>query len=475
VPALPSIRARLLAGIFLSLAAILGMVSWLSYEVSRHEAEEIFGARLATSARVLEALVARQLDHATIASPIVISLPKELELSGSGAGSEYGHPYETKIAFQVWREDGTLLARSASAPAMPYSAGPAGFSRRMIDGEPWQVFALRSGNSWIHVAEKDEVRDELVHNLGLAVMTPLIVGAILLLVVVNLLVRYGLAPLRELAASIERREPTALARIEMSRVPRELSPVVQALNALLGRVRLAFERERRFTDAAAHELRTPLAALQIHAENAVRAESDGDRRESLKLLLHGLERVTRLAGQMLAYSRAQGDADRELRVPIRLAACVTETIAALEPLLRARSQHVRFSPDCAAQETTISGEPAKIQALTRNLLDNASRYAPGGSEIDISLSVRDGRTVLQVANRGGTVPPELRERVFEPYYRVPGNHSEGSGLGLAIVKEIVGQHGGTVTLAGLAGAEGTVVTVTFPVFAMGEEPAAVEG
>jgi two-component system sensor histidine kinase QseC len=474
VPPLPSIRARLLAGIFLSLAAILGVVAWVSYAVSRHEAEEIFGARLATSARVLEALVARQLDHATIASPIVIALPKELELGGE-AGSEYGHPYETKIAFQVWREDGTLLARSASAPALPFSPALAGFSRRVLDGEPWQVFVLRSGSSWIYVAEKEEVRDELVHNLGLAVMAPLVAGAALLLVVVNLLVRFGLEPLRQLAASIARRKPDAPGRIEMTTVPRELAPVVQALNELLVRVKLAFEHERRFTDAAAHELRTPLAALKIHAENAARARSDAERGESLDLLLRGIERVSKLAAQMLAYSRAQGEGDREPREPIVLAACVSESIAALDPLRRARSQRVRFSATDAAGRVSIAGEPAKVQGLIGNLLDNAARYAPAGSTIDVSLSLRNGNVVLEVANPGSPIPPGLRERVFEPYYRVPGSGSEGSGLGLAIVKEIVERHHGTVALGGLKGAEGTVVTVTFPVFTAGEETAAIAG
>ena len=467
---LPSIRARLLVGIFCSLVTILAIVAWLSYTVSRHEAEELLGARLATSARVLEALVARQLDHATIASPIVIALPKALELSASDAGSEFGHPYETKIAFDVWREDGTLLAHSASAPTMPYSPGPAGFSRRVVDGVPWEVFVLRSGNSWIRVSEKEEVRDELVHDLGLSVMSPLIIGSVLLLVVVNLLVRYGLAPLRELAQHIERREPPGIAQIQMSAVPRELAPVVRALNNLLERVRLALEHERRFTDAAAHELRTPLAALKIHAENAARADSDHDRRQSMDLLLQGLERVTRLAGQMLAYSRTQGDTDREQRVPMNLSACVKETIAALEPLRQGKSQNVLLETDPASNEALISGEPAKIQMLLRNLLDNASRYGPAGSDIRISLAVRNERMVLEIANMGSMIPAELRARVFEPYYRVPGTRGDGSGLGLAIVKDIVEQHDGSVGLASVDETQGTLTTVTFPILSESEVP-----
>ena len=130
-----SIRARLLIGILLALVIILGSAAWWSYEVTKHESEELFSARLATSARVLEALLARSVEHATIASPLVIALPQELELGSNDSGSALGHPYETKIAFQVWREDGTLLARSTSASVRPFSPNVAGFSMQKVEGE----------------------------------------------------------------------------------------------------------------------------------------------------------------------------------------------------------------------------------------------------------------------------------------------------------------------------------------------------
>jgi two-component system, OmpR family, sensor histidine kinase QseC len=321
---------------------------------------------------------------------------------------------------------------------------------------------LRSGNSWIQVAEKDEVRDELMHNLGIAVMTPLILGALLLLLVANLLVMYGLAPLRELAAGIEGREPGSLGQLEMSHVPQEVVPVVQALNELLSRVSLAFEHERRFTDAAAHELRTPLAALKIHADNLARASSEAERIQSMTSLRRGLERALKLADQMLAYSRTQDTGDREQRVPIRLADAVAETISSLEPLRRQQAQTVRLIGGPEAGDAEISGEPMKIQRLIRNLLDNASRYAPTGSEITIGISKQGDRVELCVGNHGAVIAPELRERIFEPYYRIPGSRSEGSGLGLAIVKEIADQHAATITLSTLGAGDGTVITVSFP-------------
>jgi two-component system sensor histidine kinase QseC len=454
-----SIRARLLIGILLALVLILGTAAWWSYEVTKHESEELFSARLATSARVLEALVARSVDHATLSHPLVIALPKELEHSTDDQGSALGHPYETKIAFQVWHEDGTLLARSTSASLRPFSPNASGFSVQTVDGDPYHVFVLQSGRTWIQVAEKDEVRDELLHDLGVAVMTPLIVGGALLLILSNALVVYGLAPLRQLAAGIARREPAALGAVELEYVPEELAPVVRALNDLLQRVSRAFEHERRFTDAAAHELRTPLAALKIHAENVARARTEHERTQSMQKLRQGLDRTANLAAQMLAYSRAQNAHDREQRVDIRLADLVREAITATEPLRQAKRQRVSLTSD---DDACITGEPTDIERLVVNLLDNAARYAPDASVIDIGVTAEPGSALLSVANEGPAISPELRERVFEPYYRIPGSGSEGSGLGLAIVKEIATRHGASVDLDAVRGEEGTVVNVRFP-------------
>lgn len=457
-----SIRARLLTGMLLALLVILTAAAWSSYEVAKHESEELFGARLATSARVLEALVARQVARATIADPIEIALPRELELASADAPTPLGHPYETKIAFQVWRGDGTLLARSASAPFRPFAPFVAGFVRQDLDGELWQVFVLRSGETWIEVAEKNEVRDELMHDLGVAVMTPLIVGAALLLVVANLLVLYGLAPLRELAANIDRRDPDTLEPLETSRVPREAAPVVRALNALLTRVRHAFERERRFIDAAAHELRTPLAALKIHADNLARAASETERTRSMQRLAQGVDRAVQLAEQMLAYSRTQERAGVRERAPVHLLDLLIEAVAAVEPLRRARSQQLRLEHDPGLEDLAIEGEPLKVERLAANLLDNASRYAPENSTIVARLTREADSLCLVVENAGEPIPAELRERVLEPYYRLPGSVSAGSGLGLAIVKEIADQHGARLQVGPCADGRGTRVSVHFP-------------
>jgi two-component system sensor histidine kinase QseC len=162
---------------------------------------------------------------------------------------------------------------------------------------------------------------------------------------------------------------------------------------------------------------------------------------------------------MLAYSRAQNVHDREQRVEMKLVDVVREAITATEPVRQAKRQRISLTSN---DDGCIVGEPTNIQRLVVNLLDNAARYAPDASTVDVGVTAEGRNVLLTVANEGPAIAPELRERVFEPYYRIPGSGSDGSGLGLAIVKEIASQHGASVELAAVEGDEGTMVTVRFP-------------
>jgi signal transduction histidine kinase len=180
-----------------------------------------------------------------------------------------------------------------------------------------------------------------------------------------------------------------------------------------------------------------------------------------------LDRLVKLAEQMLAYSRTQGGVDSEQRIPVVVAESISEAISALDPLWRAKTQRIKVLSRSGGELATILAEPVKVQRLIQNLLDNASRYGPSDSEIVVSLDLVDSRLILEVANGGPAVPAELRERVFEPYFRFATKGAEGSGLGLAIVKEIADQHGATVSLGSRGDDEGTVVRISFPLHEAG--------
>jgi two-component system sensor histidine kinase QseC len=456
-----SIRTLLLAGTSATLLIVLGAAAWISFSGSEEEAQELFDARLATSARVLEALVARRVATATVAAPIVIELPGPLEATTHDVPNPLGHYYETKIAFQVRDGGGRLLARSASAPDAPFGPLAAGFSTRPFGGQEWRVFTLRSGDVWVQVAERDDARDELAEKLALAAAAPLIAGIPLLLLLLSLLIRHGLAPLSALAREVVVRQPGSVEPLTPGRVPAEIAPLVEALNGLLSRMRDALERERRFTADAAHELRTPLAALKVHAENAARAVSAEEREASLRRMLQGLERTVRLAEQMLAYSRAAAPGDGARAERVELDGLLHDAVTEIRPRAQDRRCSIDLQVEPAAKGIAVSGDRQKLASLATNLLDNAVRHGPDGGRVLATLRREGDRAVLAVTDEGPGIPPELRERVFESYYRIPGSRGSGSGLGLAIAREIAEAHGAGIAVENGPGGGGTRVTVRF--------------
>jgi two-component system sensor histidine kinase QseC len=452
-----SIRKRLLLGIFISMIMILGGMGLAAHFVTEHESEEIFSARLATSARVLEVLVAKQLEHATIANPIIIELPKELEHQHSSTEEINGHPYESKISFQIWHSNGKLLAKSATAPDKPLGPMTEGFGKNRIGEDLWQVFQLKSGDVWVMVAEMDAVREEMAGDLGVAIMTPLIIGSLILLIVINLIAYRSLQPLQYLANVIAAREPQSIKPIKLSQTPSELKPVIDELNHLLDRVQKAFKREQQFIDAAAHEIRTPIAALQLHIENAVHAKNDADRNQSLAEALNGLRRTTRLTEQLLTLSRVSGATDQEQQV-LSLDGICREVVKNTKPLITQRGQTIELNikDDCL-----IHGEQHKLERVIQNLIDNASQYGSSHGLISVSLAKVADTIRLIVSNDGDIIPESEKSKVFDPYYRILGSKSFGSGLGLAIVKEIIQQHKGSIRIEDKSAGNGVQVIIEF--------------
>jgi two-component system sensor histidine kinase QseC len=452
-----SIKKRLLLGIFLSMILILGGMGLAAHFVTEYESQEIFSARLATSARVLEVLTAKQLEHATITKPIIIELPKELEHQQPHSEEITGHPYESKISFQVWHSNGTLLAKSATAPDEPLGPMIDGFGEHRIGKDLWQVFQLKSGEVWIMVAEMDTVRDEMTGDLGVTIMTPLIIGSFILLIAIHLIAYRSFQPLQTLAEVIAARDPQSIRAIKLSKTPSELKPVIDELNHLLDRVQKAFKREQQFIDAAAHEIRTPIAALQLHIENAVHAKNDADRDQSLAEALNGLRRTTRLTEQLLTLSRISGATDQEQQV-LSLDGICGEIVKNTKPLITQRGQSIelQIKDDCL-----IHGEQHKIERVIQNLIDNASQYGSPNGLISVTLSKVADAVHLVVSNDGDTIPDSEKTKVFDPYYRILGSKSFGSGLGLAIVKEIIQQHKGSIRIEDKSAGNGVRVIIEF--------------
>jgi len=234
--------------------------------------------------------------------------------------------------------------------------------------------------------------------------------------------------------------------------------MVTELNALLGRLREAIETQKRFTEDAAHELRSPLTALQLQIQLVERARTPGELREALDALRSGAKRASHLVEQMLTMARLEPEAAHEAAAAVDLEAVAASVVAELEPLAEAKGVAVRLERVAPA---FVNGQAQALHTLSRNLLDNAIRYTPAGGRVTLQVRTQDGHAVLQVEDTGPGIPAEERERAFDRFYRLPGTGTQGSGLGLAIVKHIADAHRAEISLGEADQGKGLRVTVRF--------------
>ncbi|MBV2131520.1 sensor histidine kinase N-terminal domain-containing protein [Pseudomonas sp. MAP12] len=491
---LRSIRSRTLVLVLGVLCIALTLISWRSYSDARHEIEELFDAYLAHAARLLEGMVGGDLSPATR-----LALQEALDAAlqgGHGVGESAapldGHRYETKLAFLVLDNRGQPLLRSASAPPallerlleqLPdYGAGPASGEREPLSvlapqligyhtlhvGENyWRVFLRQDvvDRHWILVAEREDVRGELVGSITLRSLLPDLIGLPLLALLVWSAIGLGLRPLEQVVRLIKARDAENLAPLTLAPLPQELEPMVAALNRLLQQVTSVLEREKRFLADAAHELRTPLAVLRIHAQNALEAPEAADRAAALQQLKGGVDRATRVVTQMLTLARLAPDALQVAMAELDLARYVREELAELIPLALEREQELVLDYDETADYRLVADAPS-LGTLLQNLVGNAVQYTPLGGQIAVRLLAETPRVGLRIADSGPGVPAEQREQLFRRFYRQGAG--QGAGLGLSIVQRIVELHGGEILLdkAALGGLE---VTVWLP----RKQPAAV--
>lgn len=466
-----SLRNQLVSGVVVSMVVVMSLVGIAVYWALKHESDEIFRARLNTSARVLEALITNQINHMPKGQPVFIELlddfdKKEDREKGDARANQ--HPYEQKIAFQVWDDMGVLLAKSASAPTTRLGTLTEGSQSVRLDDETWEVFALRSGSIWVLAAEHNDVLEEKASKLAFAVLTPFVAGTLLLILFVNIQVYRGLTPLQLLAERIRSRQPESLEPIEEDAWPEELKTSVVALNDLLARVREAFEREQLFIDSAAHEMRTPVAGIQLHLQNALNATDPEAQRQGLREALEGVRRTTRLIEQMLALSRsinAQSQVRDGKKSYALLDVVCRDVVNGLSKQMVERVQTVKLDGD---QSVAVQASTQQLVSIVQNLLENASKYGEIGRPIHVHIAETPTQVTLQVANDGAAIPDAEKDRIFRPHYRAAGQvHEEitGYGLGLAIVSVTVKHLDGTITVANRSGDQGSCFTVVFPAVA----------
>ena len=436
-----SIRRRVLLrvlGLLLTGSLILSAVS---YRDAAHEIEELFDAQLGQSARVLQGLLRlplAQTDHALLARALVES---------TGEQPMLGHRYESKLAYQVRDADGRIIARSYNLPEISEDNWQPGFTDLLQGDRQWRRYVLVDADQQlaIWVGERADVRGELVGKIVRSTLIPDVIGIPLMLLLVWLAIGSGLKPLERMARQIRQRDPNSLQPLLVRDLPLELEPMQAALNRMLAQLGQLLAREQRFIADAAHELRTPLAILQIHADNARDATDPAERDAALAYLHAGVERATRLVSQMLTLARL-GDEQQRDRISVNLLQSCRSELAQLLPLALRKQQDLRFEADETLPDTLYL-EPGSLHMLLQNLLGNAIEHCPVGGTIQLCLQreqMPQPSLLLSVEDSGAGVSAAERERLLERFY-THGEHA-GAGLGLSIVQRVVERHQGHIEL-----------------------------
>jgi two-component system sensor histidine kinase QseC len=425
---LRSLQARLLGLLLLMVTLVWLAAAVLTWRGASDELDDLLDGHLAQSAALL----------------IVQQSKRDLG-SSDDQGDEYGreredapslHKYAPKVAFQVFHE-GQLRMRSANTISTPMSEKIRGFSTvRLQDNSQWRVFGAQGneGDVQVFVGELVTSRQAILWAVLKGVLMPLMYALPLLAVVGWLAVRNGLAPLRQLSKALARRQPQALEPVVLKDVPAEIDPVVKSLNALFERIQTMMASERRFTSDAAHELRTPIAAIRTQAQVALGAGDDAAQRQhALLYTLAGCDRASHLVEQLLTLSRLESSSSAPPSGLVDLAAVTHRVAGELAMTALERGQELGLD---APAHAYINADDMLSSVLVRNLLDNALRYSPDAARISLAVKSEANQVTLQVEDSGAGLSEADMARLGERFYRVLGTGQTGSGLGWSIVRRI---------------------------------------
>ena len=428
-----SIRRNLLFALLATLFAAMLIGGWATYQAARDEAGELFDYHL---------------------KQIALSL-RDQRFQGSAetlAGDE-----SLDYVIRVWNESGLTVFYSQPHDEMP-ELTRLGYSTTKTAEGAWRLYAIQYHGQTIAVAQPMRVRDRLAATAALRTLKPFFILLPVLGLLIWWLVGRGLRPLGQLARSVQARSTDSLAPLGEAGVPDEARPLVIALNDLLARLKSSVDAQRAFVADAAHELRTPLAALQLQTRLVERSVTDDERSAAIGDLKAGLHRATHTVQQLLTLARQEPGAVESERVEIDLEPLLRDAVAEHASLAVARDIDLGLVK--TGESVHVVGDSAALRILLANLIANALHYVPEGGRVDVGYGLDTGLPYIEVVDNGPGIPAEERERVFDRFYR--RGSGSGAGLGLAIVQTIAQRHGAQVKLLEPIGG-GLQIRVVFPV------------
>ena len=432
-----SLRLQLSFALALAILVVALLAGAASFALAFEEANELQDDTL----REVAAILVRQGGAQALAAPF----------------TSEGRNKEARVLVQP------LDGPAAEAPwvlALPRSV-PTGLSTQQVGGEEFRVLvSVMADGRRVAVAQDTDIRDDAASDSAWRTMLPLLVLIVVLLLIVAALVRKLVAPVANAAVELDQRDQHDLRPVSEQALPVEVKPFVVALNRMLARMGAAMETQRRFVADAAHELRSPMAAIALQAERLANAPMSAEAAERLHALRQGIERGKTLLDQLLSLARVQA------RLPhapesADVRKVLIRVLEDLVPLAELKSLDVGLS---GTLDTQVLVSEAELHMLVRNLVDNAIRYSPSQGQIDVDVQVLSSTVQISVIDAGPGIPPEEHEHVFAPFHRQGDQAQQGTGLGLAIVAAIVQKSGGTVSLRNRigAGVTGLIVELQLP-------------
>lgn len=421
-----SLRKYLIRWMTVPIVILTALSLAIGFLFTWHEIEEVYDAQLVHNAKVLFQLTEHEIHD-----------DKAFSLGIENAKIE--HKYERNLGFRIWYHGNLITQSNNTIPFGDLKTSP-GFSTVSIDNQKWRVFVLLAPEQdiIIETSERYDIRYELIIQLMSSQILPAVFFIPLLFFIIWIGISRAIKPLLELSNDVKQRSSDDFTPIQNQSIALEVEPLITALNQLFNRMGDSYQRERQFTDHAAHELRTPLAAMKTQAQVLLRKTKElPEHQDGLNNLLASVERATNLIEQLLALARIQNE--RFPQTPFNLSELCSQVFADLLP--KATLKNIELSADIQ-EYYEICGHPESIAILIRNIIDNAIKYTPAGGEVKIQLQ----HDRLEVIDTGVGIRDEDKHRVFDRFVRVDKTRQTGSGLGLAIVHWIAQAHHFEITL-----------------------------
>lgn len=462
-----SIRKFLLINLLLAITITTTLTAIGNYYLDQKDIQEHLDTLMAMSALSYQALLGDDLHQRPIAKiqDALEIIPQRIENFYQRRFLNDLPPknYLDKFNFQVWTNGGKLLLHSPTAPKIPLTAEVDGFSDKVLGKQKWRVFTAYNDKAGVRtvLAERYDTRNELGHRIAQDDLYIMLLTFPLSGLLIWIIIGRGLDSLDRVAQEVANRAPTHLEPVDLEEVPEEIKPVIDELNKLFYRLQEGFEREKRFAADAAHELRTPLAALKAQAQVALNTHNIDEKNQALQKLIASVNRSTHIVQQLLTMSKLVPEAAINDIDEVNLVKLTREVLAMLAPSAVEKQIELEFEHD--DNPPGFAGNATALSILIRNVVDNAIRYCKENGKVSVGVYAKEQDVILEVRDNGPGIPIELQSRVFERFFRVLGNKSPGSGLGLAIVQQISELHGGRVELCSPDTGTGLIVRVFFPI------------